>query len=89
MPYTVETRPRVRKDLRRLDEGTRKDVVAAMRALAHNPRPEGVRPLKGHRPYLRVRCGDYRIIYRVDDPGRLVVVAVVGHRRDVYRNLDV
>jgi mRNA interferase RelE/StbE len=47
-----------------------------------------VRPLKGHRPWLRIRVGDYRVIYAVDDRQQLVTVAVVGPRRDVYRNLS-
>jgi mRNA interferase RelE/StbE len=45
-------------------------------------------PVKGHRPYVRVRSGDYRIIYAVDDETHVVTVAVIGHRREVYRNLD-
>jgi ParE toxin of type II toxin-antitoxin system, parDE len=45
-------------------------------------------PLTGHRPYLRVRSGDYRVIYAVDDRARLVTIAAVGHRREVYRTLD-
>ena len=46
------------------------------------------RPLTGHRPYLRVRSGDYRVIYSVDDRARMVTVAAVGHRREIYRNFD-
>jgi len=84
----VESRPRVRRDLRKLDEAARADVLSAMRALADNPRPAGVRPLKDHRPWLRIRVGDYRVIYAVDDREQLVTVAVVGPRRDVYRNLS-
>ena len=57
-PYTVATRPRVRRSLRQLDAAARKDVLATMRALATDPRPPGARALKGHRPYLRVRSGD-------------------------------
>ncbi len=87
-PYTVATRPRVRRALRQLDAAARKDVLATMRALATDPRPPGARALKGHRPYLRVRSGDYRVIYAVDDATRVVRVVVVGHRREVYRNLD-
>lgn len=85
--YTVEVRPAVRKALRKLNADVRKDVLAVMRGLAEDPRPPGVRALQGHRPYLRVRSGDYRVIYAVDDAACLVTVAVVGHRRDVYRNL--
>jgi mRNA interferase RelE/StbE len=86
--YTVEARPRVRKTLRQLDPGIRKAVLDAIRALGTDPRPAGVTPLKGHRPWLRVRVGDYRIIYDVDDTSRTVTIAVVGHRREVYRGLD-
>lgn len=40
------------------------------------------------RPFLRVRCCDHRLIYAVDDQARTVTVAAVGHRREVYRSLD-
>ena len=86
--YTVEARASVRKALRQLDPEVRSDVLAKMRGLASDPRPAGVEPLKGHPPWLRVRVGSYRIIYALDDQARLVTVAVVGHRRDVYRRLD-
>jgi mRNA interferase RelE/StbE len=58
--YRVQTRPRVRKDLRKLDQAVRNGVLAALRALADDPRPAGGRPLKDHRPWLRIRAGDYR-----------------------------
>lgn len=86
--YAVEARPRVRKALRQLDARDREDILEAMRALASDPRPAGVKSLKGHRPWLRVRVGDYRIVYHVNDETRLITVAVVGHRREVYRSLD-
>ena len=86
--YTVDARPRVRKALRQLDPAVRQNVLARMRALASDPRPSGVEALRGHRPWLRLRAGDYRIIYAVDDEARLVTVLTVGHRREVYRNLD-
>jgi mRNA interferase RelE/StbE len=86
--HRVEARPRVRKALRQLDPATRKDVLEAIRALGTDPRPPGVKSLKGHRPWLGIRVGDYRIIYDVDEAARLVTVAVVGQRREVYRGLD-
>ncbi len=66
----------------------RRAVAKAIDGLTSDPRPPGVRALTGHRPYLRLRTGDYRVIYAVDDQARLVTVAAVGHRRDVYRNLN-
>jgi mRNA interferase RelE/StbE len=86
--YTVEARPRVRKALRQLDPTARKEVLAKMRALATDPRPQGTKPLRGYSPWLRARVGDYRIIYAVDDQARTVTVADVGHRREIYRDLD-
>jgi mRNA interferase RelE/StbE len=86
--YGVDARPRVRKVLRQFDPAVRRSILAKMRALATEPRPPGVEPLQGHRPWLRVRVGDYRIIYAVNDEARRVTVALVGHRREVYRNLD-
>ncbi len=86
--YTVGSRPRVRRALRQLDPKIRNDVLAKMRALATDPRPAGVESLQGHPPWLRIRVGDYRIIYAVDDKARAVTVALVGHRREVYRRLD-
>jgi mRNA interferase RelE/StbE len=86
--YTVDVRPRVRKALRQLDSTMRKEVLFKMRALATDPRPPGAKVLRGYSPWLRVRVGDYRIIYIVDDDTHTVAVADVGHRREIYRNLD-
>lgn len=47
----------------------------------------GAAPIKGHRPYLRVRSGDYRVIYAVDDQACVVTVAADGHRREIYDRL--
>ena len=86
--YAVEARPRVRKALRQLDPKIRADVLARMRSLATDPRPPGTEALQGHPPWLRIRAGDYRIIFAINDETRIVTVGLVGHRRDVYRRLD-
>lgn len=86
--YGIELRPRARRSLRQLDTPARKAIAAAIDSLAIEPRPADVTALKGHRPWLRTRVGDYRIIYAVDDHARLVTVAAIGHRREVYRDLN-
>lgn len=86
--YAIDIRPRARRSLRQLDPPVRKAVAQDIDSLAADPRPPGVLPLAGHRPYLRVRSGDYRVIYSVDDRARIITVAAVGHRREVYRTLD-
>lgn len=86
--YTIDVRPRARRSLRQLDPPVRKAVAQVIDGLATDPHPPGFLPLTGHRPYLRVRSGDYRVIYAVDDGARVVTVAAVGHRREIYRSLD-
>jgi len=65
--YALDIRPRARRSLRQLDPVARKAVAEVIDSLAVDPRPPGVRALTGHRPYLRVRSGDYRVIYLMDD----------------------
>ena len=86
--YKIDVRPRARRSLRQLDPSVRKAVAQVIEELAANPRPPGVAPLTGHRPYLRVRSGDYRVIYSVDNRTRIVTIAAVGHRREIYRSFD-
>jgi mRNA interferase RelE/StbE len=58
-------------------------IEGAIALLAEDPRPPASRPLRGH-PGYRVRVGDYRIIYTVQDNVLLIVVVTLGHRREVY-----
>jgi mRNA interferase RelE/StbE len=81
--YRIELRPAAVRALRKLDPPTRRRVQGAIALLAQDPRPPAARALKG-RPALRVRVGDYRVIYTVRDDVLLVVVVTLGHRRDVY-----
>lgn len=80
--YRIELRPAAVRALRRLDSQAARRVQAAIVLLAEDPRPPAARRLRG-RPASRVRVGDYRIIYAVEDDLLLVVVVAVGHRRDV------
>lgn len=83
MSYRIELRPAAVRALKKLDPPIRARVQGAIALLAEDPRPPAARALRG-RPGLRVRVGDYRIIYTVADEVLLVVVVTVGHRRDVY-----
>ena len=55
--------------------------------LASNPRPRGVLKMEGHRDYYRLRVGQYRVIYEIDDSARAVRINRIKHRREVYRYL--
>ena len=81
--YRIELRPAAIRVLRKLDPQVRRRVQGAIALLAQDPRPPGARALQG-RPGLRVRVGDYRIVYTVEDDVLLVLVVRLGHRRDIY-----
>lgn len=82
--YRIELRPAAVRALRKLDPQARQRVQGALALLSRDPRPPAARALQG-RPGLRVRVGDYRIIYTISDGVLLVVVVTLGHRRDVDR----
>jgi mRNA interferase RelE/StbE len=81
--YRIELRPAAVRALKKLDPPVARRLHGAIALLAEDPRPPAARPLRG-RPGMRVRVGDYRIIYTVEDDVLLVVVVTLGHRRDVY-----
>lgn len=82
--YEVQVRPAAIRALRRIAHADRDRIQAAIGLLAEDPRPPNSRRLTG-RPAYRVRVGDYRIIYTIDDGALVIVVVTLGHRRDVYR----
>lgn len=84
MPYRIEVRPAAARQLRKLDPPTARRIQGVIALLADDPRPPASRPLTG-RPAWRVRVGDYRVIYTIEDDRLVVVVITIGHRRDVYR----
>jgi len=81
--YRIELRPAAVRALRKLDPPIRRRLQGAIALLAQNPRPPAAQAQQG-RPGLRVRVGDYRIIYTVADDVLLIVVVTLGHRREAY-----
>jgi mRNA interferase RelE/StbE len=81
--YRIELRPAAAKALRTFDPQMRQRIRGAIALLAQDRRPPGARALQG-RPGHRVRVGDYRIIYTVQDDALLVVVVRLGYRSHVY-----
>ncbi len=84
MTYTVELETRARREYQGLPILAREQVTDAIDDLEVNPRPPGCKKLVGEDGY-RIRTGDYRILYAVDDRSRIVRVYRIGHRREVYR----
>jgi mRNA interferase RelE/StbE len=68
-----------------LPQAAQARIASAIDALAGDPRPSGVTKLRGPEGFYRIRVGDYRVVYAIEDDVLLVLVVRVGHRREVYR----
>jgi mRNA interferase RelE/StbE len=82
--YRVDIMRAAEKDLSGLSRKDHRRVVSRIAALTAEPRPHGYEKISGAEKY-RLRQGDYRIVYRIDDDQRVVTIVKIGHRRDVYR----
>ncbi|MHA3724660.1 type II toxin-antitoxin system RelE family toxin [Leucobacter sp. HY1910] len=84
MSYRIEVRPAAARALRAIHPGDRKRIQGAIALLSRDPRTPGAKTLRG-RDGMRVRVGDYRIIYTVRDDILVIVAVDLGHRSEVYR----
>jgi mRNA interferase RelE/StbE len=85
MAYRVEIRPAAYRALESLSPSLQSRIAAKIDALAQNPYPPGVKKLAGAEKRLRIRVGDYRIVYDIQSEVLLILVIRIGHRREVYR----
>ena len=83
MSYEVRIARSAEKEMKRLRGMVHTRISRRILSLVENPRPRGVRKLSGREEY-RLRAGDYRILYVIDDRNHAIVILAVGHRRDVY-----
>lgn len=87
MAYTVSFKASAVKETEKLPTLVARKVLAKASALADNPRPPGCVKLAGSKDVWRIRVGQYRIVYVIDDNAKTVDVRIVAHRREVYRGL--
>lgn len=87
MGYYIDLSPGAEKAFLRLSPDVQKRLAPRIDALAEEPRPYNVIAIQGEKETYRLRVGDYRIVYRVDDEAEYVYVTLIGHRSSVYRNL--
>ena len=83
--YTILLKPGAERALKKLAPPVLRRIAKAIDNLGTNPRPSGVTALQGEPGLLRIRVGDYRILYTVQDDVLTVLVVTLGHRRDVYQ----
>jgi mRNA interferase RelE/StbE len=82
--YSVEIKLSAQKELSALDNLVFARIDRKILGLASNPRPAGCKKLKGYKDQWRIRVGDWRVVYIVDDSAKRVSVTRVAHRREVY-----
>lgn len=85
LPYTIEFLRSAQKEYEALEIKLRSRIRKAIDGLIVNPRPRTSKKLEGEDHYYRLRVGDYRIVYHIDDKIRIVLIERVRHRGDVYR----
>ncbi len=85
MTYEVEITPAAKRQIKKLTKSIQQLIVERLEELVDNPRPPGVIKMEAEENLYRVRVGDYRIIYEIQDSVLLIVVVKVGHRANVYR----
>ena len=85
--HQIKLTPAVRRSLDCLPRPILKRIHTKISGLRDNPRPHDAKKLRCEEGFLRVRVGDYRIVYGIEDDQLIVLIVRIGHRRDVYRGL--
>ncbi|MGK7957563.1 MAG: type II toxin-antitoxin system RelE/ParE family toxin [Crocosphaera sp.] len=86
MSYTVIIPKPVQKQLKQLSSDIYQRIITKISKLADEPRPTDVKKLKGFDNEYRIRIGDYRVRYEINDPELIIVLVSCRHRRDIYRD---
>jgi len=85
MPYTVIIENKAQKEFLKLSPPNDNSVKKVIDKLGNVPRPSGAKKLSGTKDGYRVRVGDYRILYTIDDRRKVITIYRIRHRREVYR----
>lgn len=85
MAYSILLAPPAERQLRSFAPAIQKRLVKRMKTLQKNPRPHGAKKLAGEDDLYRIREGDYRIIYTIQDKALIILVLKIGDRKEIYR----
>jgi mRNA interferase RelE/StbE len=83
--YKISLKKSVDKDLRKIDKSRLSQIISAIQKLSEDSTPPGSRKLVGSTRTYRIRVGDYRILYFVDNEQKAIEIQAVKHRKDAYR----
>lgn len=84
--YQISLTPAAKRDLDRITSEIFQRIVKSLKSLEQNPRPQGIKKLANRENEWRIRVGNHRILFEIDDDQKLVTIFRIRHRKDVYRN---
>lgn len=87
MPYELRIERHAEKDLVKLERTSFEQIASRIKELASNPHPQGSKKISGSQNDWRLRIGDYRVLYEIDNKSRIIKIMRVKHRREAYRDL--
>lgn len=82
--YTIDITPSARKELAKIQHQEAKKLVAAIYKLPSNPFPPGYKKLRANENKYRIRVGNYRVIYAIENQVLIILILKIGHRKDIY-----
>ena len=85
MAYEIIIKPSAEKSFSKLEKSQQIKIIKAIENLTINPRPQGFKKLKSLAELYRIRVGDYRIIYSIDDNVLIITIVKIGHRKEIYK----
>ena len=88
MSYRIEIKRSAAKALKKIPKANRKRIVEKIDSLSESPPNPDTTKMKGNNPFHKVRIGDYRIVYEIQEDVLVILVIKIGHRKDIYRNLS-
>ena len=83
--YKIELLKSAAKEFRDLDDTTKRRITEKIDKLIEEPRPRGIRKLRGHKSLYRIRVGSFRIVYDINEEIELIQVTRIRHRSEVYK----
>ena len=83
--YEIYLESSAEKDLRKIPAAYFNSIISRIKGLADNPHPPGCRKIKDSEKFWRIRIGDYRVLFGIDEPSKSIKIYKVRHRKDAYR----
>ncbi len=88
MTYRIEFKKAAAKSLKRIPKADQKRIAEKIDSLSENLPAQEITKMKGDNPFHKIRVGNYRIVYEIQDDLLVILIVKIGHRKYIYRNLS-